>query len=129
MWQPDIPLSNGILSSGLTNVTGTFFPLFSPLIGALGTFITGSDTSANALFGELQKQTALRIGSSPEWLAASNAAGATIGKMVSPQSIAIAVSAIGLPNLEGKILKRTLKYAGFFVVILGIIVYTAQPGG
>lgn len=103
--------------------------LFSPLIGALGTFITGSDTSANALFGELQKQTALQIGSSPEWLAASNAAGATIGKMVSPQSIAIAVSAIGLPDLEGKILKRTLKYAIIFVALLGIIVYITQPGG
>ena len=117
------------ISSGLTSVTGSCFPLFSPLIGALGTFITGSDTSSNALFGELQKQTALRIGGSPEWLAASNAAGATIGKMVSPQSIAIAVSAIGLPDLEGKILKRMLKYAIIFGALLGIIVYTTKPGG
>jgi lactate permease len=114
-----------VISSGLTSLTGSFFPLVSPFIGALGTFITGSDTSANALFGVLQKQTAQQIGSSPAWLAAANAAGATIGKMVSPQSIAIAVSTIGLPGLEGKILKRTLKYAAAFVVALGIIIYMA----
>ncbi len=117
-----------VISTGLTNVTGSFFPLISPFIGALGTFITGSDTSANALFGELQRQTAQQIGSSPAWLAASNAAGATIGKMISPQSIAIAVSAIGLPELEGKIMKRTLKYAVVFVVVLGIIVYAGNIG-
>jgi lactate permease len=109
-------------------VTGSFFPLISPFIGALGTFITCSDTSANALFGELQKQTAQQIGSSPAWLAAANAAGATIGKMISPQSIAIAVSALGLPELEGKIMKRTLKYAVVFVVVLGIIVYAGSLG-
>ena len=115
-----------VISSGLTSLTGSFFPLISPFIGALGTFITGSDTSANALFGVLQRQTAQQIGSSPAWLAAANAAGATIGKMVSPQSIAIAVSAIGLPGLEGKILKKTLKYAIAFVIALGIIIY--MPG-
>jgi len=115
-----------VISLGLTNVAGSFFPLISPFIGALGTFITGSDTSANALFGELQRQTAQQIGSSPAWLAAANAAGATIGKMISPQSIAIAVSAIGLPELEGKIMKRTLKYAVVLVVVLGIIVYAGN---
>ncbi|HEX2946889.1 MAG TPA: L-lactate permease [Clostridia bacterium] len=117
-----------VISTGLTNVTGAFFPLVSPFIGALGTFVTGSDTSANALFGELQRQTAQQIGSSPSWLAAANAAGATIGKMVSPQSLAIAVSAIGIPELEGKIMKRTLKYAVVFVVVLGVIVYAGNMG-
>lgn len=111
------------ISTCLSTVTGSLFPLFSPLIGALGTFITGSDTSSNVLFGELQKQTALHIGSNPSWIAAANASGATAGKMVSPQSIAIASSATGLSGSEGRILARTILYALLFVAILGILVY------
>lgn len=117
---------SGMTSSiavGLSIITGSFFPLISPLIGALGTFITGSDTSANVLFGELQKQTAIQINSNPEWITAANASGATAGKMISPQSIAIATAATGLSGVEGKILKRTVKYSFAFVVLLGTLVF------
>ncbi len=107
----------------LANTTGPAYPLFAPLIGALGTFITGSDTSANVLFGALQKETALQIGSNPSWIAAANTSGACAGKMISPQSIAIATSATGLTGKEGEILKVTSKYVIAFVFGLGLITY------
>ena len=117
---------SGMISSiafSLAAVTGRLYPLISPLIGALGTFITGSDTSSNVLFGELQKQTAVKIGSDAAWIAAANASGATAGKMISPQSIAIATSAAGLSGKEGEILEKTIRYSLVFVVLLGILVY------
>lgn len=117
---------SGMISSvavSLASLSGSFFPLISPLLGALGTFITGSDTSSNVLFGELQKQTAMQIGAPVSWITAANASGATIGKMISPQSIAIATSATGLAGSEGLILSRTLKYAAVFTALLGALVY------
>lgn len=90
------------------------------MIGALGTFVTGSDTSANILFGSLQKQVALKIGSDPVWLAAANATGATAGKMISPQSIAVAASATGMVGKEGKILNKTLPFCIIYSLLLGL---------
>jgi lactate permease len=110
----------------LVSVTGPLFPLISPLLGALGTFVTGSDTSANLLFGSLQTQVAESIGVSPYWLAASNTTGATLGKMISPQSIAVAASATELVGKEGDILKQTIKYCLTFIVLLGITVYVGS---
>ena len=107
----------------LVKVTGHYFSLFSPLIGALGTFVTGSDTSANVLFGKLQVEVASNINVSPCWLAAANAAGATGGKMISPQSIAVATAATGLVGLEGKLLNQTLKFCLVYVMFLGVLVY------
>lgn len=106
----------------LVQATGGFFPFISPLIGALGTFITGSDTSSNVLFGALQQEVAGSIGTSPYWLAAANTAGATAGKMISPQSIAVATSATGLVGLEGRIFNQTVKFCIGYVLILGVLV-------
>lgn len=78
------------ISFGLCAITGSFYPLISPLLGAIGTFVTGSDTSANILFGGLQVEAAKSLSIDPYWIAAANTAGATAGKMISPQSIAIA---------------------------------------
>jgi lactate permease len=89
----------------------------------LGTFITGSDTSANILFGLLQKQTALQLGIDPIWIAAANASGACIGKLISPQSIAIAAIATGLTGKEGELLAVTAKYAAIFLIVLGGLTY------
>ncbi|KDR94048.1 lactate permease [Peptoclostridium litorale DSM 5388] len=107
----------------MVQITGKYYPLIAPLIGMLGTFVTGSDTSSNILFGELQKQVAGNIGASPYWLAAANTSGATAGKMISPQSIAVATSATGLVGLEGKIFNQTLKFCMVYVLALGILVY------
>lgn len=103
-------------------LAGPAFPLIAPLIGALGTFLTGSDTSSNVLFGGLQKSTALQLGVSPEWLAAANASGATAGKMISPQSISIATSSTGLAGSEGRILSTTIRYCIAYAILIGIIV-------
>jgi len=111
------------IAGGIASLTGRYFPLFSPFIGAFGTFLTGSDTSSNVLFGELQRQTAVAIHSDPSWLAAANASGATAGKMISPQSIAIASSATGLKASEGQILSLTVRYSLVSVALLGLIVF------
>lgn len=112
-----------VLAVALATATGALYPLFAPAIGALGTFLTGSDTSANILFGKLQAQVASNIGVDPSWLSASNTVGATGGKIISPQSIAIATSASGQEGQEGNILKSALPYAAVYVVISGIWVY------
>ncbi|SKA93103.1 lactate permease [Caloramator quimbayensis] len=107
----------------LVSSTGRFYPLISPIIGALGTFVTGSDTSSNVLFGALQTEVAKSIGVNPYILAAANTSGATAGKMISPQSIAVATSATGLIGSEGKIFNSTVKFCLGYVIILGILVY------
>ena len=111
------------LAVALSAATGALYPLFAPTIGALGTFLTGSDTSANILFGKLQAGVAGHIGVDPNWLSAANTAGATGGKIISPQSIAIATSACDEQGKEGSILKAALPYALVYVVITGVVVY------
>lgn len=111
------------LAVALSAATGALYPLFAPTIGALGTFLTGSDTSANILFGKLQAGVAGHIRVDPNWLSAANTAGATGGKIISPQSIAIATSACDEQGKEGSILKAALPYALVYVVITGVVVY------
>ena len=111
----------------LVAVTGGFYPIIAPLIGALGTFVTGSDTSANVLFGGLQVEVAKTLDLNPYWLAAANTCGATAGKMISPQSIAVATAATGLVGEEGKILNSTLKFCLVFVILFGFITYLLGP--
>lgn len=111
------------LAIALSTATGAFYPLFAPTIGAIGTFLTGSDTSANILFGKLQAGVAGHIGVDPNWLSAANTAGATGGKIISPQSIAIATSACNQQGQEGNILKAAIPYALAYVIITGITVF------
>jgi len=111
----------------LVAVTGNSYPLIAPIIGAIGTFVTGSDTSANILFGPLQVEAAKALGINPYWLAAANTGGATAGKMISPQSIAVATAATGLIGSEGRILNATVKFCIVYVIILGIIAYFMGP--
>ncbi|HWR61584.1 MAG TPA: L-lactate permease [Clostridia bacterium] len=111
------------IAAVLVAITGGLYPIFAPLIGALGTFVTGSDTSANVLFGPLQIEVAKNLNMSPYWMAAANTGGATAGKMISPQSIAVATAATGIIGTEGRILKATLKFCLVYLIILGFIVY------
>lgn len=111
----------------LVLITGSYYPLIAPIIGALGTFVTGSDTSSNVLFGNLQVEVARSLNLNPYWLAAANTGGATAGKMISPQSIAVATAATGLAGFEGKILNATLKFCIVYVIILGLIAYFLGP--
>lgn len=112
-----------ILGIALAKATGSLYPLFAPSIGCVGTFLTGSDTSSNILFGKLQANVANNVGIEPSWLAAANTAGATGGKIISPQSIAVATSACGQQGKEGEIMKRALPFALLYIVLTGLIVY------
>ena len=123
------------IASGLVAVTGDFYPLVAPMIGAIGTFVTGSDTSSNILFAKLQAHVANELGmtgqgtffgmegSQSNWLVAANTTGATGGKMISPQSIAIATAACDMEGKDGDILKSAIPYAVMYIVLGGLMVY------
>ena len=100
--------------------TGALFPFFSALLGWLGVFLTGSDTSSNTLFGNLQVVAATRLGFEPAILAASNSAGGVMGKMISLQNLAVAVAATGMARAEeGKLFRFTCKHSFFLACVLG----------
>ena len=102
--------------------TGRLFPLFSALLGWLGVFLTGSDTSSNALFGSLQVVTAGRLGFDPVLMAAANSAGGVMGKMISLQTIAIAAAATGLSAAEQvKLFRFTLRHSIALALLTGCI--------
>ncbi len=101
--------------------TGSAYPFFSPVLGWLGVFLTGSDTSSNALFCSLQANTAHQIGAPDTLLVAANTTGGVTGKMISPQSIAVACAAVGLVGHESDLFRFTIKHSLFFVVIVGIL--------
>ena len=101
--------------------SGVAFPFFSPFLGWLGVFLTGSDTSSNALFCSLQNTTAHQIGVSDTLLVAANTTGGVTAKMISPQSIAVACAATGLVGKESDLFRFTLKHSLLFAVIIGII--------
>jgi len=101
--------------------TGRLFPFFSPILGWLGVFLTGSDTSANALFGPLQVVSANRLGFDPILIAAANSVGGVMGKMISLQSIAVAAAAAGLTvSDQAKLFRFTLKHSIFLASVVGV---------
>ncbi len=100
--------------------SGNAFAFFSPIVGWLGVFITGSDTSSNLLFGTLQQVSAQHLGIKEALFLAANSVGGVVGKMISPQSIAIACAAVGLVGRESELFRFTLKYSVAFVIIIGI---------
>jgi len=112
-------LSNGIVSM----VSRHVYPVLAPLFGMIGVFLTGSNTSANALFGNLQKLTAQGMGLSDILMASAGNAGSTAGKMISPQSIVIAATAVGLAGQEGKIMRVTIKYTIPYIILIGLMVW------
>lgn len=101
--------------------TGDAFTFFSPFLGWLGVFLTGSDTSSNALFTALQATTAQQIGVSDVLLVAANTTGGVTGKMISPQSIAIACAAVGLVGKESDLFRFTVKHSLIFTCMVGVI--------
>ncbi|WP_071128369.1 L-lactate permease [Varibaculum massiliense] len=115
-------ISGMVLTIGtLLASTGTFFLVLSPLIGYLGTAISGSSTSANALFASLQETTALQIGLPGAFAVAVNTAGGVIGKLIAPQSLAIAAASMGAPEKEIELLREVIRWSLgllLFVVII-----------
>jgi L-lactate transport len=115
--------------------TGAMFPFFSALLGWMGVFLTGSDTSANALFGNLQVVTAQHLNMNPVLMAASNSSGGVMGKMISLQSVAVAAAATSMASSgESRLFRFTLKHSvllastiGFIVVIYAYVLTGLQP--
>lgn len=111
--------------------TGAMYPLISPLIGSIGAFITGSATSSCVLLGKLQVDSSIAIGANETvqtWIAAANAAGSCVGKIISPQSIAIGVAAVGIHGggAEAQIMKFAVKIYIPLIILMGLTVYFGQ---
>ena len=101
--------------------TGVLFPFFSPILGWLGVFLTGSDTSSNALFCKLQYNSAQAIGIDPLVTVSANASGGVTGKMISPQSIAIGSAAVGLVGQEANLFRFTVKHSFLMLTVICIV--------
>jgi lactate permease len=101
---------------------GAFFAFLSPILGWIGVAVSGSDTSSNALFGALQVQTAARAGLDPVLLAAANSSGGVLGKMISPQNLAIAAAAVGMAGREGDIFRRVFGWSLVLLLIMCVLV-------
>jgi len=102
---------------------GDFFAFLSSLIGWLGVAVTGSDTSSNALFGALQVTAAEEAGISPTLLAAGNSSGGVLGKMISPQNLAIGAAAVGLAGQEGDLFRKVVGWSIALVLVMCVLVY------
>jgi lactate permease len=103
-------------------VTGAFFSFFSPLLGWMGVFLTGSDASSNFIFGNLQTTAARQVGLNPVLTAAANSAGGVMGKMISVQSIAVAAAATGMkPSEESQLFRFTFWHSVLLVCLIGIV--------
>jgi len=102
---------------------GAAFAILSPILGWLGVAVTGSDTSSNSLFGALQVSAAGKAGLSPALMAASNSSGGVLGKMISPQNLAIAAAAVGMSGKEGDIFRKVIGWSLGFLVFMCLLVY------
>jgi lactate permease len=102
---------------------GAAFAFLSPILGWLGVGVTGSDTSSNSLFGALQVSAATKAGLSPALMAAANSSGGVLGKMISPQNLAIAAAAVGLSGKEGDIFRKVIGWSLGFLALMCAIVY------
>jgi lactate permease len=106
--------------------TGALFPLVSASLGWIAVFLSGSDTSGNALFGNLQVVAARQVGLDPVLMAATNSSGGVMGKMISPQNIATGVSTTELKGKEGIVFARTFWHSVFLTLLLGVLVFMQQ---
>lgn len=116
---------NYTLGLGVASV-GFVFPLLSPFLGWVAVFLSGSDTSGNALFGNLQVVAANQLGLNPVLIAATNSSGGVMGKMISPQNIATGVSVTDLKGQEGVVFARTFKHSIVLTLVLGVLVVLQQ---
>ena len=104
-------------------LTGGLFPFFAPILGWLGVFLTGSDTSSCALFGGMQKDTAIAVGMAPELAVASNATGGVTAKMISPQSLSVATAATNMVGQEGNLFRFTIGHSIAMTLLLCVLTY------
>ena len=108
------------------SVTGSFYPIVAPWLGCLGTFVTGSGTSSGVLFGAVQSSAAETLQSNIYWMVGLNSLGVAAGKMISPQSIAIALSSVDQQGKDSALLSKVIPYAVFFIVLMSIIAFVGN---
>lgn len=113
----------GDISSFFVTTLGSFYPLVAPVLGALGTFVTGSGTSSSTLFGNVQLEAATAINANPYWLVAANSVGVSAGKMLSPQSIAIGSAACDVNGADSEIFSKVLPYFVGYLVAMMVICF------
>jgi lactate permease len=111
------------LARGVSSLAGGFFPFVSPLVGVLGAFMTGSNTSSNILFGALQRDTAGLLGLSVPVILAAQTAGGAIGSMLAPAKIVVGCSTVGLGGKEGPILRAGVKYGLAISAAIGVVTF------
>jgi lactate permease len=112
-----------VLARGLAQAMGTFFPLISPWIGAVGAFITGSNTNSNVVFAMLQRRIAELLGYAGPLILAAQTAGAAIGSVVSPTKIVVGASTAGMSGKEGMVLRALLRYTGLLIAGISLVVW------
>lgn len=112
-----------VLARGLARAAGQAFPLMAPWIGALGAFVSGSNTSSNLLFGLLQRRTAEVLGLAAAWVLAGQTAGGALGSVLSPTKVSVGAAAASAGEFEGRILRRLLRYAVPLLLILGVLTW------
>jgi lactate permease len=119
-------MTNSGMANSLGNAlaaTGSVFPFLAPFLGWMGVLMTGSDTSANALFGKLQEATATKLNIDPVITVAANTSGGVCGKMISPQSLAVSTAAVGLVGKESDIFRFTFKHSIILTTAIAAMVY------
>ena len=108
---------------------GGILAFLSSIIGWIGVAVTGSDTSSNSLFGALQVSAAKEAGLDPTLLAAANSSGGVLGKMISPQNLAIGAAAVGLGGREGELFRRVFGWSVLLLLIMCVLVYLQSTAG
>jgi lactate permease len=114
------------LGKAVASLGGILFPLASAFLGWVAVFLSGSDTSGNALFGNLQVAAANQLKLSPVLFAATNSTGGVMGKMISPQNISTGVSVTTLVGQEGRVFRATFKHSVFLTLLVGILALLQQ---
>ena len=114
---------DAVLGLAFTRTGPLIYPIFGTLLGWLGVALTGSDTSSNVLFGDLQKITAMKLGLNPILMASANSTGGVMGKMIDAQSIVVAAAATGEGGREGELLRTVFWHSIALALIVGVIVW------
>jgi lactate permease len=109
-----------VLARGIAKVTGVVFPIFSPYIGVLGCFMTGSNTNSNVMFGSLQVETAISLGISPLIIACAQSIGGSLGSAIAPAKVLIGSTLVGLTGREGEVIRKALPYCLLIVFFVGL---------
>ena len=109
------------LARGLAEGMGVFFPLASPWIGALGAFMTGSNTNSNVVFAALQMRTAQLLGFTAAIILAAQTSGAALGSVIAPTKVVVGASTGGMEGREGEVMRKMLAYTGVLVLVISLL--------